>query len=60
LRSHEAVAVKNTAALARETSDASALYWAALAGELVAAFLLFASGSVPPILVRSLQLFLRF
>jgi len=33
---------------------------AALAGELAIAICLFASGSVPPVLVRSLQLFLRF
>ncbi len=32
----------------------------ALAGELVAAILVFASGSVSPVLVRSLQFFLRF
>jgi hypothetical protein len=36
------------------------LRWAALSGELFAALLLFASGNVPPILLRSLQLFLRF
>ena len=36
------------------------LLWGALAGELVAAILLFASGSVSPVLVRSLQVFLRF
>jgi hypothetical protein len=33
---------------------------AALAGELATAIYLFASGSVSPVLVRSLQLFLRF
>ncbi|HEU5251049.1 MAG TPA: hypothetical protein VFW15_13760 [Thermoanaerobaculia bacterium] len=36
------------------------LLWGALAGELVAAIILFASGSVSPVLVRSLQFFLRF
>jgi hypothetical protein len=36
------------------------LLWAALTGEIFAAAALFASGNVPPILVRSLQLFLRF
>jgi hypothetical protein len=66
-------AVKNTASLAREQWDgrsaASAglqglsprqLRWAALAGEFFAVLLLFASGNVPPVLLRSLQLFLRF
>jgi hypothetical protein len=36
------------------------LLGAALAGELATAIYLFASGSVSPVLVRSLQLFLRF
>jgi len=54
------IAVKNAVALARERWDASALLWAALAGELLAAALLAASDRVPALLVRSLQLFLRF
>ncbi|HMA17162.1 MAG TPA: hypothetical protein VKS03_01885 [Thermoanaerobaculia bacterium] len=36
------------------------LVWGALLGELLAAIALFASGNVSPVLVRSLQLFLRF
>lgn len=52
--------MKNTVALSRERFDVSALIWAGLAGELVAAVVLLASGTVPPILLRSLQLFLRF
>jgi hypothetical protein len=52
--------VKATAAIAWERYDASALLWAALVGELVAAVLLLASRNVPPVLLRSLQLFLRF
>jgi hypothetical protein len=52
--------VKTTTAIARERFDASALLWAALVGELVAAVSLLASGNVPPVLLRSLQLFLRF
>ncbi len=52
--------MKNTAVLARERFDFSALIWAGLAGELLAAVLFFASGTVRPIFLRSLQLFLRF
>jgi len=56
-----AVTARTTAAAtARERFDNSALLWAALLGELVAAVTLFASGNVPPVLLRSLQLFLRF
>lgn len=74
LRMWLTIAMKNTAALTRERWDprrtvAGAgpqglsprqFLWAALTGELFAAVALFASGDVPPILVRSLQLFLRF
>jgi len=73
LPSQDGVTVKNTASLARERFDGWSvegagpwglsprqLRWAALSGELFAALLLFASGNVPPILLRSLQLFLRF
>ena len=52
--------MKKTAVLTRERFDASALLWAALGGELVAAVVYLASGNVPPVLLRSLQLFLRF
>ena len=52
--------MKNTAALARERFDVSALIWAGLVGELAAAVAFLASGTVPPVLLRSLQLFLRF
>jgi hypothetical protein len=57
--------MKNTIALTREKWDrwtvAGAGLWAALvAGELATAVYLFASGNVSPVLVRSLQLFLRF
>ena len=54
------VAMKKTAALTRERFDVSPLIWAGLAGELLAAVAFLASGSVPPVLLRSLQLFLRF
>lgn len=60
LRLLSVVAMKNTAVLTRERLDLSALIWAALAGELLAAVAFFASGTVPPVLLRSLQLFLRF
>jgi hypothetical protein len=36
------------------------LLWAALAGELAAVIALFASGNVSPVLLTTLQLFLRF
>ncbi|HEV8231805.1 MAG TPA: hypothetical protein VGQ75_05615 [Thermoanaerobaculia bacterium] len=61
--------MKNTAALTRERWAVAGARprglsprcrWAALTGEIFAAAALFASGNVPPILVRSLQLFLRF
>jgi len=60
LRLLSVVAMKNTAAISRERFDVSALIWAGLAGELLAAVAFLASGTVPPILLRSLQLFLRF
>ena len=60
LRLLSVVAMKNTAVLSRERFDLSALIWAALAGELRAAVAFFASGTVPPVLLRSLQIFLRF
>ena len=65
------IAVKNTVALARERWEgwtvagadpqdlSPRLLWA-LAGELIAVIALFASGSVSPALVDTLQLFLRF
>jgi hypothetical protein len=43
-----------------ELSQAPLLPWALLLAELVATVLLFSSGRVPDLLVRSLQLFLRF
>ncbi|MEO8347753.1 MAG: hypothetical protein ABI610_02490 [Acidobacteriota bacterium] len=52
--------MKNTATLTRERFDVSALLWAGLAGELFAAVAFLASGTVSPVLLRSLQLFLRF
>ncbi len=52
--------MSTTSAVGRERFDACALLWAALVGELVAAVSLLASGNVPPVLLRSLQLFLRF
>ena len=60
LRLLSVVAMKNTAVLSRERFDLSALIWAALAGELLAAVAFFASGTGPPVLLRSLQIFLRF
>jgi hypothetical protein len=69
----DGVAVKNTVALARQHWDGMSVGTSVvragsrrqvlvglLVGELLAAIALFASGAVPPVLVRSLQLFLRF
>lgn len=71
LRWEDGVIVKTTIALAPARwdglSDARLLglfprryLMAALVGELLAAIALFASNNVSPVLVRSLQLFLRF
>lgn len=54
------IAMRKTAVLSQDRFDVSALIWAAFAGELLAAVAFLASGSVPPVLLRSLQLFLRF
>ena len=42
------------------TPGTTGLAWALLLGELAAATLLVASGRLPEILLRSLQVFLRF
>jgi hypothetical protein len=60
LRSLFAKTVKTTALLSRGRFEVTGLLWAALAGELFAFTLLLTSGEVPAVLVRSLQLFLRF
>ena len=52
--------MKKAQAVPFEVSQAPLLPWALLLAELAAAALLFASGRVPAVLVRSLQLFLRF
>ena len=54
--------MKKAQAVSLELSHAQAplLPWALLLAELAAAMFLFSSGRVPAILVRSLQLFLRF
>jgi hypothetical protein len=65
----EGIAVKNTLAATRERSahwtgprglSPRLLLYAALAGELGTVVYLLTSGNVSPVLVRSLQLFLRF
>jgi hypothetical protein len=60
LRSLQANTVKTSALLSRERFEVTGLLWAALAGELFAFAILLTSGGVPAVLVRSLQLFLRF
>jgi hypothetical protein len=52
--------MKKAEAVSLELSQAPLLPWALLLAELAAAFLLFSAGRVPAVLVRSLQLFLRF
>ena len=64
------IAVKNTLTLGRERWDGLSgtgtlgltprLVWGALVGELLVTVALFATGGVSPVLLRSLQLFLRF
>jgi hypothetical protein len=60
LRSLSSKTVKTTALLSRERFEVSGLLWAALAGELFSFAILLVSGHAPAVLVRSLQLFLRF
>jgi hypothetical protein len=52
--------MKRVQALALDLSQAPSLAWSLLFAEIAAAALLFSSGRVPVVLVRSLQFFLRF
>jgi len=52
--------MKKAQVLILEAAPASALAWALLLAEAAAALLLFSFDRVPTVLVRSLQLFLRF
>ncbi len=52
--------VRRTLTIPLQPAAAQGLSWALLLGELVAATLLVASGRLPVILLRSLQVFLRF
>jgi hypothetical protein len=52
--------MKRAQALTFEAAPATALSWALLVAEACAALLLLSSGRIPDVLVRSLQLFLRF
>jgi hypothetical protein len=52
--------MKRVQAIALDFSQAPSLAWSLLFAEVAAAALLFSSGGIPAILVRSLQLFLRF
>jgi len=53
-------AMRKALAIGREAYEASHLFWVLAAGEASLALLLLASDRLPSILVRSLQLFLRF
>jgi hypothetical protein len=52
--------MKKAQAATLENAQAPLLPWALLLAELAATVLLFSAGRVPDLLVRSLQLFLRF
>ena len=52
--------MRKALAIGREAYEASHLFWVLAVGEASLALLLLASDRLPPILVRSLQLFLRF
>lgn len=52
--------MKKVQAVPLEIAQAPLLPWALLLAELTAAALLFSAGRMPALLVRSLQLFLRF
>lgn len=52
--------MKKAQAVPLELTQVPLLPWALLLAEMAAAVLLFSSGRVPDVLVRSLQLFLRF
>jgi len=52
--------MKKAIAIGLEAMEAPNLLWALLAGELSLSLLMAASGRLPAVLIRSLQLFLRF
>ncbi len=52
--------MRKALAIGLEAIEAPNLLWALLAGELSLALLLLGSDRLPPVLIRSLQLFLRF
>ncbi len=52
--------MRKALAIGLEAMEAPNLLWGLLAGELSLFLLLLASDKLPPVLIRSLQLFLRF
>jgi hypothetical protein len=52
--------MRKALAIGLEAFEAPNLLWGLLAGELSLAFLLLTSDRLPSVLIRSLQLFLRF
>jgi hypothetical protein len=60
LRSCRGAVMRKAIAIGLEAFEAPNLLWGLLAGEFSLALLLLASDKLPPILIRSLQLFLRF
>ncbi len=55
-----AAVMRKALAVGVEVIEVPNLLWGLLAGELSVALLLLASDRLPPVLIRSLQLFLRF
>jgi hypothetical protein len=53
-------AMKKALAIGLEAIETPNLLWGLLAGELSLVLLLLGSDRLPPVLIRSLQLFLRF
>ena len=52
--------MRKAVAIGRESLEASHLLWGLAAGEVSLALLLLSSDRLPSVLIRSLQLFLRF
>ena len=60
LRYQNAAVMKKALAVGLEAFEAPNLLWGLLAGELSLFLLLLGSDKLPSVLIRSLQLFLRF
>ena len=56
----QSVPARDSALSRRERAGVRHLAWALLAAEVGATFVLFSSGLVPAVVIRSFQVFLRF